>query len=471
MRKYFETKDLIKRLGMKKILNTNLIEICGLILLIGLAFGIRLWNLNTIPGVINGDEAGSVLHPLQILMGLNRSLFELTHDGNISYLIYYPRAILINIFGYGQTLLAVRLVTVIFSLGVILLFYLIAKRYVSKLSAMITTMMLASSYWLLNFSRLSWICIESVFWGLLGMLVLEKIKKTNEIKFYLIEGILCGIILYNYMGGRIYFVAICIYLLAKIFRSKRNGNVAKFIIFTLAVFITFSPQIIEIGKNYTTYIRRPQSLFVLSVTSEYYGIDPKNKLSIIGHQIAYGIKGLLFFDSRVSGEGIENQRYVPTSNGAVNKVIFWLFFMGVVVAIIKKKDIGLWLILYLLNIVMFQIPSVMIPSWSRSIGIIPIIYLFAAIGFEELYKILTKNSVIFGTIIVVFIGIQVIFSDVKTYFSWVRSDAFLSAQQPSITIREFPEWLDKEIEWMKNGKTPFTFYDWYEMKNSSKSNF
>jgi 4-amino-4-deoxy-L-arabinose transferase-like glycosyltransferase len=421
--------------------------------------------LGNVPSIINGDESGSILQPTQIILNKNESIFSLTHDGNISYIVYAPKALMMSWLAdkYG-VLFSVRLVTVLFSIGTIACFYLLARNYFSEITSLLITILLASSYWFINFSRISWICMDSIFFGLLGLVVLEKIKKTGKLVYFLLEGVILAFILYNYMGGRIYFAAISISLVWEILRHRQKRFGIGYLGILMAVSILlYLPQLKMIVLNLGTFLTRPKSVFVFNTDSDYYDISPKNKIDILKHQVEYSLKGFFLFDKRVSSEGIENQRYIPNGKPAVNLMVKWFFWIGIAVMFLRKKIIYSWVLLYFLNIVFLQLPTVLIPSWSRAIGVLPIIYLVAAFSIEEVVKFMgklkQKNIFLVGlSVLIVLVAI----GDVKTYFTWVNSPDFYSANQPNISINELDAWYKEEYRTIKDGDLPFTYYDWYE---------
>jgi len=433
--------------------------------LIIFSFVPRIYLLNTVPSVINGDESGSILQPTQILLNKYGGIFSLTHDGSVSYIVFALKALamlgLANNFG---VLFPVRLVTFLFSIGAIGCFYLLARNHFTKITSILTTILFASSYWFINFSRISWICVDSIFFGLLGLVVLDKIKKTGKLGYFLLEGVILAFILYNYMGGRIYFVAIGLSLVWWTLRHHKKKLQIWYFGISIAVgVLLYLPQMKVIVSNSDTFLARSKSVFVFNTGSEYYNISPENKIGILKHQLKYSLKGFFLFDKKVSGEGIENQRLVPNDKSAINLMVKWFFWIGIVVMLLRKKIIYSWVLLYFLNIVLLQLPTVLIPSWSRAIEVLPIIYLVTAFSIEEITgiigKLRQKNIFLAGlSLLVVLIAL----SDIKTYFSWVNSPAFNSANQPYITIDELPDWYKEQYRIIEDGGEPFTYYDWYE---------
>jgi 4-amino-4-deoxy-L-arabinose transferase-like glycosyltransferase len=444
----------------------NRLEKLFLIVVLIYAFLIRVWKLAVLPSVVNGDESGSIIHPLQILLGKVPSLFNLTHDGSVSYLVYYPKALSISLLGLGNSLFAVRLVTVLMSVAALIPFYLLIRSRTNSTLSLVITVAFASNYWYLNFSRLSWINVDSVFWSLLSLWIMEKIIKRGRLRDFLMGGVLSALVFYNYMGGRIYFFAAGITLLFWLLSGRQRAvflkRIKKISLYFIVCTLVFLPQLLVIAKNPNQYLIRAKTLSVFSQQGLYYGHQPQEYTKILLHQFNYSLKGFLFFDPPVSSEGIENQRLVPPGKAAVNGLIKLFFWGGLLISLFKKKGHFLWWLIYGLNILLLQIPSVFVPAWGRAIGVIPIIYLFAGLAAEELYSFLKTKLGGWLLVLLVLVFLISSYFDFSTYWQWVDSQSFNLAQRPTIEVSQFQDWQRHQIKWIKAGRFPFTFYQWQD---------
>jgi hypothetical protein len=437
------------------------------LLLIGiilLALVMRVWRLETIPPVINGDEAGSIIHPLQILMGKSGSIFNLTHDYSVSYIVFLPKAFFMFLLGEAKALFAARLTTALFSVAALIPFYFLLRRQKLNIAiCLMTTLAFACSYWYLNFSRLSWINVDSIFFGLCLLLFIERAVEKGKLIDFVTSGVFAGLVLYNYMGGRIYFLASLIILFLWLIINVEKNISEKFrriSVYFLVAALIFFPQIPVIISNFDQYIIRPRTIAVFNQQTAYYGYEPGDKFKVFLHQVDFAIRGFVFFDPAVSSEGVENMRYIPQGRAAVNNIIVVLFLAGLFISFLKKKGSFSWWIIYGLNILLLQIPSALTPGWGRALGVCPIIYLFAALTLEEIWKSLNKRMKYIATVGIMSLVLFSSFMDISTYWQWVNGEQFRSAQRPAIELGESEAWENAQIDWIKNGKFPFTFYDW-----------
>lgn len=449
---------------MKKFFFKKTVEILILGLILVLSLILRIWKLDNVPAVVNGDEAGSILHPIQIILGKTGGIFSFTHDGSISYIAFLIKAIFLLALGLEHSLLSARLVTCFFSLGALVPFFLLLRRKVGSPIALMLTFALSGNYWFLNFSRLSWIAMDNVFFGLWSIFFLERMMRLGKLKDFILGGIFSALILYNYMGGRIYFLAIVISLLIWLFLNKKGSFKEKFIkvaIYLLLTFVVFLPQLPMIIKNKDNYTLRAKSIYIFSQETPYYGYLPQDKLHILLHQLGYSLRGFFLFDPRISAEGIENQRLLPPGHAAVNIFVSLFFWWGLVVSVFRKKGDFSWWLIMVLNLFLLQMPSVYVPSWSRGLGVLPIIYLFAGLGAENVCQFFLRKRqlalMVFGTIVVLFSA-----SDFFIYWHWVNSERFKDTQRPTIEASEVLAWQRAQIKYGKDHLYPFTFYDWLD---------
>lgn len=444
-------------------------SLAGVLIVFGFLLFVRLYRLGSIPSVLNGDETANILHPIQMLCG-KLNLLDLTHDGSVPAFIFLPKMMFILSLGLEQhSLLAVRSVTVIYSILSLFIFYLIVKKEINRTIAFLVTFLFGTSYWFMNFSRLSWIAMDNVFWSLLlYWLVSRFVKGKSSNLFAVLAGLTATMVAINYMGGRIALLAIIIYLLSQ--QKQVIGNRQRKTAILLGVFVfivSISPFVWSFLSNKQSYLGRPSNLYVFDLKDPYYQIEPHNKFEILKHQIFYSIKGFILFDPRVSGEGVENHRLMPFGHPAINYLLIPAYYLGLIASVARRR--GYYFVsLLLLNIIMLQIPSVLIPSWSRSLIILPALYYFVASGLFTLFstlRLIKHNrlrhcSVFIFIFFVLFVGI----SDIKTYWKWVNSNEFINSQQPAISVNEVPAYQNVQIQKIMQGFYPLNFSEWNDLK-------
>ncbi|RJR25945.1 hypothetical protein C4578_00580 [Candidatus Microgenomates bacterium] len=446
-------------LNIKKKKLPDLIFFTFLIFVFGFALFIRIWKLTETPSVINGDEQGSLVHPWQIILGQLKP-FDLTHDGSIPAIVYYPKALFVVLLGIENSLLAARLVSVIFSMGALILFYLILLKEFSRWTSAVATLFFASSYWLLNFSRLSWISVDGLFWGLFFYFLQQKALLSGQLRYYALSGFVASLVAANYMGTRIYLLAGIFLLITQVFKKKKKA-LYNFLIFILVFVLSSLPLINSVIKSKEKFLLRANTLSVFNISSDYYGIRPADFSKILSHQVIYTFRGFALFDGRVSGEGFENKRLIPLGKSAVSPAIIILYYVGLALAI-KRKRSSFWLFILVINFLLVQVLSVYIPAWARGIGVLPSIYYFVACGLEEILVIVKKKGLTFFVFGLLVLFIVIPYGDFQTYWQWVKSEEFVQFQEPAVKMIEYEDWQKLQWRWMSGARHPFTHYQWQD---------
>ena len=422
---------------------------------------LRLWRLGEIPSTINGDETGSLLHSWQLLHG-QISIFDLTHDLSVPALIFLPKMLLMALLGTQNALFAVRLTTTLYSILALYVFYRIVRKDVATFPALLATLLFASSYWFLNFSRISWISMDNIFWGLSFYYFLDKVFTNKRLIDAAIAGGIAALVLMNYMGGWIFLIAGAIITIPKLMKPNKQ-TIVMYGLMVIIFILFFSPMLYAISIHPTRYISRAKSRLIFNLKNEYYDHQPNEIMAIMGHQLEYVLRGFLLFDPQVSNEWTENKRLMPSAQPAVNRVVVAFFYVGLIYAVSKRKG-WFFLLVYILNILILQLFSVYVPSWSRAIITLPAVYYFAAMGIGCLTDLSSKlKGHLVGVIPILLICTCLGFAihDVSIYWNWIQSEAFEQAQKPAIFVTESREWSEAQLTWIQAGNKPFGIDAWH----------
>ena len=445
-------------------------EIIALCLILSVGLVVRFWNIDAIPSVVNGDESGGIIHTLELVLGKHGSPFRLTHDGQISYVTYLEKAAMLRLLGLDNTLLATRGTTALLSLAALIPFYLLARKRMPRLVALSVTLLLSFGPWYLNFSRLPWIATDALFYGLWLFYFLEMMTTGGGWLPTLGAALSAGLVLYQYNGGKVFMIAAAAQLLYWLFKRSEafhfREKLLQILIFGVVTSLIARPQIVVISRNFQTYATRADALYVLGSGTDYYGIDPENKLGVLAHQVSYTVRGLVLFDPRVSAEGIENRRYKPPQMGGINLFLVPFFLIGLI-SLLTRKDRS-WSLkfsaLYLSNLLFIQIPSSFVPNWARALSLLPTVYLSIGLGIEALWAripggfLKRHGETIVGGFVVISVVISI--TSFSTYWSWVQSPAFAQAQRPVVTVEEFPSYLSLMRDRIENDGRIFLLHDW-----------
>lgn len=425
---------------------------------------IYIYKLDKIPTNITGDENTFLISVYNILFSHRLvSPTELMGDGTQPAFNFYLMIIPIFIVGLENALLGMRLTTVIFSIGTILIFYILLKKYTSPITSFFITFLMATSVWYINFSRAGWFNLEAVLFGLIMIYFLEKGLKEKKLKSFGIAGFWGGICFYSYFISKVYPLAAFIYLTLDLTLNRKllKQKVKFYLFFNLALFITVLPLLLTIFSYPEKYSTRPLAVFIFNNQS----VDV---LKVLSQQIIDVLKGLFLIDGSVIGKGIENLRYFPPKTPVVDLPIKILFLAGIFISLKIKVRIGIWWLVYFLTLIV-AIVTIDAPNLNRSISALPFIYFISGITLHEIIKKLRKKINI-KTIVIILIIISLFIStyNINYYFSWITSPTVAEARQPAIDYNEFHDWQNFQIQRIKNNQPHITNQEWYLIREQLK---
>ena len=190
----------------------------GLVAAIVIAgFLVRVVALNDHPYPWSGDAASVGIEARRILVGENTNLFDVSWSGqpNVSFLPTMFSLIIL-----GQSMFAVKMVSVITGTLSILFLYLLAREWFGRDIALVASAFLVAFPFHIQFSRIG---VNNIFDSMMAPLVVWLIfhsVRTRSLPSYLMAGIATGFTIYTYVGTRL-VLAIAIGTLSISRSSKR----------------------------------------------------------------------------------------------------------------------------------------------------------------------------------------------------------------------------------------------------------
>jgi len=354
-----------------------------LILIVIISTFLRLYKLDSIPGEMWGD----VNEHYKMAKSINDGHFFLSYvfggDGPLfSYLVTLISKI------FGLSFWSIKFTTAIVGiLLVIATYYLAQELFKNKRISLISTFLIAISFWSVTFSRQA---KPHILVPLLVVLAFYYLLK----KKYIFAGIFFGLGMYSQAGfwgaflfsfyNPLSFLTASIVLLPFILNLNQS--------FSLSGSFYTEKLGINSGFNFTQAI--------LTVFQNFC----KNILS-------FNIRGDNAFRHTISG-----QPHLDFISG----VFFLIGFLLIIIMVIKKRNIKL-LLYFVLPFFIIQIPSIMdiknplsIPNMGRMIGVIPFVYISVAYGLNWLMSFF-ENKVV-KNLLLVFILAVIFFINFNDYF-------------------------------------------------------
>jgi 4-amino-4-deoxy-L-arabinose transferase-like glycosyltransferase len=363
-------------------------EIFWLALILIAGFVLRIYALSQHPYPWSGDEASVGIDGRRILTGDIQNLFATSWSSqpNISFI---PTAISLAIF--GETINAIRMVSVVVGTLTILTTYLLARELFDRQVALVAAIFLIAFPYHLQFSRIG---VSNIFDGLnitLGLWFLYRAIKLQKVLDYALAGIIAGLSFYTYVGSRLVPIVLVGGIIYAALREREylRRNFLKIGGFAFSVFITFAPMaayFIQHPDNFMTRIGQEGILLNGWLTNQAE-ISGTNPLGILLSQFSKST--LVFISSSAHGNFFNSPDPYLTVLGAI------FFLIGMASAFMRFKEIRYMLLLgWFWSVVLFGgILTSNPPASTRMVMSIPAIAIFLALGLQQVAECLNNLHV------------------------------------------------------------------------------
>ena len=182
----------------------------GLVLVLGLALFMRLFQFYSQPFGIWYDEAEAGLQARQMLTQPGyRPIFYAPINVTGHLLILYALALQ----WLGDNIYSMRLVSVLFGLGGVLAAYLFGRELRNPRFGLLLAFLVAVARWDVNFSRIAMTGIDAIFFEFLSLYFLIRLVRANRPRDALWAGLSLGFGLMFYTAFRLFVLALIIFVL------------------------------------------------------------------------------------------------------------------------------------------------------------------------------------------------------------------------------------------------------------------
>ena len=419
--------------------NKKILPLIFLLAILIVAAFFRLWKLNSIPPGLYPDVAINGNDVLNTLKSGDFKVFYSENNGREGIFMWF---IALSFIVFGPSVWAIKIVPAIFGILTVLGLYLLTKEILkplnSKLSrlagsrtagkilnpetvALFSSFFLAISFWHVNFSRLGFRAILVPFSLVFAFYFLLKGLREKRIVPALISGFFFGFGFYTYISYRFVVLIMaavftCWWLIYK--KEETQKKFLKISAFCLLItFIVALPIGIYFLKNPQDFLGRAGGVSIFNSKAPIYNLGK----SIILHLSMFNLQG----------DG--NWRH----NLAGSPELLWpvgiFFLIGIILSIknltvsFKNKNysqFSIYCLLFTWFISMLLsgfLSSEGIPHALRVIGVIPVVFIFAALGTEWVLKKLknffkTKSQLIIFYFCLVIFFLSLTFAEFDKYF-------------------------------------------------------
>jgi len=199
-------------------------SIICLLAILALASFFRLWQLDSIPPGLYPDEAINGMDALKTLEAGQFKVFYPENNGREGLFIW----LIAFIFKLsGPSAFSIRLVSAILGILTVLGLYLLTKELFNRKIALLSSFFLAVSFWHTNFSRIGFRAILVPFLLCFSFYFLWRAFRKNSLLDYLWAGIFFGLGFYTYISFRAAVLLLGIVILLKMVDYWRKNKPEK----------------------------------------------------------------------------------------------------------------------------------------------------------------------------------------------------------------------------------------------------
>lgn len=327
-------RDKSNRSGLQRI------EIVGFILILLLAIFLRVYQIDRIPPGIFVDETNSALDALRILVGRPASPFGTGWYETPSLYLYYM-AVIIKVF--GASFVSLKIISLLPAILTVVAVFFLGRLLFGPTAGLSTMLFMAVSRWHLTMSRWGWNELMPPLFLILTFYFLIRGLKSRKALELVAGGIICGLMVYTYVGSRLAVVAVLLYCFYWLFanpggiKKTLRANWKGLALFWMAAVIVVSPLLVTYFKNPFVFFHRMQEVSVFNDVEQQQSYQPLVD-NLVGH--------LKFFHQA----GDNNGRHNLPGEPELDPITGLLFVIGIGYSIFRFRDVRsgllcIWLVL------------------------------------------------------------------------------------------------------------------------------
>lgn len=357
-----------------------------LLIILAIASFFRLWQLDKIPPGLYPDVAMNGNNALETLKTGDFKVFYADNNGREGMIMWLD---VISFSIFGISIWSMKIVAAIFGILTVFGLYLLVKEIFknifpnsnkSEILALLSSFFLATSFWHTLFSRLGFRAILLPFVLVFSFYFLSRGFGTKSFWNIILGGMFFGLGFYTYASFRMAVLLLFSTLICWLIIYIKDKQFNKYFLLTatclLFTFIIALPLGIYFLQNPQDFISRAMGVSIFAQSNPIKAFF----VSLIAHL------GMFNF----YGDG--NWRHNFSSAPMLPLPIGIIFLIGIIISVknfiisFKNKDWAMFTVYGFLFSWFFALllPGVLtyegIPHALRVVGVIPVIYIFAALG-------------------------------------------------------------------------------------------
>lgn len=353
-------------------------EFLSIVGLTALAAVLRFAYLGSLPPGLYHDEAYNGLDALRVLGGEYPVFFE-ANNGREPLFIYLC-ALTVGLL--GRTPGALRLVSAVLgTLTVPATYEMVRSLWGKHRLALWTSFFVAVSVWPLNLSRIAFRAVSLPLVSALMLLCLWRGLERRRLAWMVAAGTFCGVALYTYLAARLIPVVILLYALVVFWREGRRFWWAGWALFGFAAGLVALPIVFYWFTHWETTLARAGQVSIWNPA-----IGGPNPWRTLALNVVRVMLGFVWRGDFIPRHNVPLRPVFDPLSGAV-------FLVGLGLAVRRARREGAWA-LCLIWLGVLLVPTLLAedaPHFIRASGILPVVFVFPAVGLEALWDWLSPK--------------------------------------------------------------------------------
>lgn len=295
-----------------------------------LAFWLRFFDIASVPLGIHGDEALFGIDALNFISGEHRGMWTgsaLGNPGGYAWLLALS-------FTIGETNVTwLRMVSVLSGTMLVPVGYMLVRQVIGRDVALLSSIMIATSSWLIFQSRIAYQMIVVVLVIALSMYLLFEAVKRRNIVIAILGGLVFGAGLYTFKAYLIFFAAMTGAILLLTYLPTEVRQRRETYVFLIGSFLIGAPLLIFYVES---------GYIVQNYTDFYVG---SNSLSV-SDLVSRSAEVFLFFKNPIGDGGVDGAPSAPLLLNLFAQAAF-IFGVATIVLFIKHRPYQLVVLAFL----------------------------------------------------------------------------------------------------------------------------
>ncbi|MFN8495897.1 MAG: PA14 domain-containing protein [Caldilineaceae bacterium] len=386
-----------------------------LVILLG-AFLVRWHQIDVYPNGMQSDESNNARDALKWLGGAPYTPYSEANEGQATLFTYL---IALCFRWFGVSINSMRLAAVISGVLTVASFYVLVRTFTRPPIALFTTALLAVSRWHLTFSRIAYELILTPFALIWLFFFLYRGMRNGRGRDFVCAGLALALGFNTYTAFRVAPLGVALLCLFWLVQNWRRfwPNLGKLALFTYSGLVGLTPLLLYTLQNPQITMIRTVHISIFNEIKDRGSWEP----------LWFNLQKYAFMFNVVGDNSSLNN--LP-GEPMLDTLVAALFILGLVYALWHWRNLKMFLLLtWCLAVLPAGILTVTVetPSARRVIGLLPALYLFAAVVCDAFWQ--ATETVWRGQLrrqmmaLALMVAVVVAFVDVRFFFNVQAKDA------------------------------------------------